>query len=92
MALAQTLWDSGLAKSLVQRQGSDFDLRRARAALLASSLGDPNVYWRNAVLKPLPNQLFFDVYHLATLSGEARGTPAPGALRRIRTSWRCGSG
>src|SRR5581483_4271138 len=40
-------------------------------ALLSKSLGNPLVYSRNALLLPLPNQLFFDVYHLATLCGAA---------------------
>jgi len=45
-------------------------------ALLSSSFGDTSVFWRNHVLKPLPNQLFFDIYHLATLCGEATLTCA----------------
>ena len=40
-------------------------------ALLATSLGDPTVYTHNSILHPLPNQLFFDVYHFATLCGDA---------------------
>jgi phosphoglycerol transferase len=39
--------------------------------LLAQSLGNAAVYSRNEILQPLPNQLFFDVYHLAALCGEA---------------------
>lgn len=40
-------------------------------ALLSASLGDPTMYWHNPLLRPLPNQLFFDVYYLAGQCGEA---------------------
>ena len=36
----------------------------------SASLGDPTVYSHNPLLRPLPNQLFFDVYYFATLCGE----------------------
>ena len=40
-------------------------------ALLAQSLGNRSVYSHNGILLALPNQLYFDIYHFATLCGEA---------------------
>jgi phosphoglycerol transferase len=40
-------------------------------ALLSASLGDPTVYSHNMLVVPLPNQVFFDLYHVATLCGDS---------------------
>jgi phosphoglycerol transferase len=40
-------------------------------ALLSASLGDSTVYLHNSLMVPLPNQLFFDLYHVATQCGDA---------------------